>query len=290
MPWTELYPRTLDDLYSVLNRISDARLYVFRGQACASWNNLRPSLHRVLGEGRIPAEQIDLEAAAIREFRRYGRSLLQVSELDYLDRILGSITLMQHYGAPTRLLDWTLSPWVACYFAVREDSDDDAAIWAFNRQELERANESNRRSDSRDFAAFKDLLEAATVDDWAWHATHSGPYIDMIRYEFANPQMGAQQSLFTICGQLIHHDDALQQSLPLPWQFVRVIVPKQHKRDLRHRLFRMNVAALNLFPTVDGVGRHISEALQSGFPLGNEGLLRNLEARARRRSTAASKP
>jgi FRG domain len=289
MPWTELYPRTLDDVYSVLNRISDARLYVFRGQASASWKNLRPSLHRVLGEGRTTAEQIDLEAAAIREFRRHGRSLLQVSELDYFNLILGSVTLMQHYGAPTRLLDWTLSPWVACYFAVREDRDEDAAIWAFNRQELDRANHSNRRSHLRDFAAFQGLLSAASVADWAWHAANSGPYIDMFRYEYANPQMGAQQSLFTICGTLMHHDDALQRSLSLPWQLVRVIVPKQHKRELRHQLFRMNVGALNLFPSVDGVGRHISEALQSGFPLGDEGLLWSLEARARRRSSASRK-
>jgi hypothetical protein len=112
----------------------------------------------------------------------------------------------------------------------------------------------------------------------------------MFRYEYANPQMGAQQSLFTICGTLMHHDDALQRSLSQPWQLVRVIVPKQHKRELRHQLFRMNVGALNLFPSVDSAGRHISEALQSGFPLGDEGWLWNLEAQARRRSSASSKP
>lgn len=286
MAWTELYPRSLDDLHRVLNRISDARDYVFRGQASAAWKNLKPSLHRVLGDDKSTGEQIGLETAAIREFRRHGRSLLQVSELDYFKLILGSVTLMQHYGAPTRLLDWTLSPWVACYFAVREDHDDDAAIWAFNRSELDRANHARGLARLRDFISFRELLSAATVDDWAWYAESSGPYIDMFRYEYANAQMGAQQSLFTVCGKLLHHEEALKRSLPEPWQTVRVIVPKVHKRELRHQLFRMNVGALNLFPSVDGVGRHISEALLSGFPLGDEGLFWNLEARARRRKPA----
>lgn len=283
MPWTELFPKTLDDLYGVLNKIADTQIYVFRGHASASWPHLVPSIHRVLGRGTL-GDQIVHEAAAIRAFRRHGRSLLHVSELDYLRRILDSITLMQHYGAPTRLLDWTLSPWVACYFAMQEHRDEDAAIWTFNRDDLDKANHSHRKSRSRDFARFAELASAATVEDWAWSAMRAGPYIGTFRYEYANPQMGAQQSLFTISGKLGEdHDIALARSLPEPWQTLRVIVSKSHKENLRRRLFRMNVAALNLFPSIDGVGRHIREALQSDFPLGDEGLLWNLEARVRRR-------
>jgi FRG domain len=283
MPWTELYPQTLDDLYLVLNKIADTQVYVFRGHACATWTHLVPSIHRILGSGTL-GEQIVLEAAAIRAFRRHGRSLLHVSELDYLRRILDSITLMQHYGAPTRLLDWTLSPWVACYFAVQDHHEEDASIWTFNRDELDKRNHTHRKSRSSDFARFAELASASTVEDWAWSAMRAGPYIGTFRYEFANPQMGAQQSLFTISGQLgDDHDIALARSLPESWQTLRVIVSKSHKEALRRRLFRMNVGALNLFPSIDGVGRHIRDALQSRFPLGDEGLLWNLQARARKK-------
>ncbi len=54
--------------------------------------------------------------------------------------------LMQHYGAPTRFLDFTLSPWVACYFAAEEAEPGPAStigaecvepvIWAVDRAEL----------------------------------------------------------------------------------------------------------------------------------------------------------
>src|SRR5258707_15269530 len=115
---------------------------MFRGHSSAEWQHLEPSLHRQLGPDRSLAEGVFVEANAIRTFRRHARSLLLPSELTYFDRILDSITLMQHYGAPTRLLDWTLSPWVACYFAVQapNESKADAAIWSFNSKELRQQN------------------------------------------------------------------------------------------------------------------------------------------------------
>ena len=195
------------------------------------------------------------------------------------------MTLMQHYGAPTRLLDWTLSPWVACYFAAQdaENADkEDAAIWAFNREQLDKANHLNRRS--RDFARFRDLASAATVDDWAWAAMRAGPYISTFRYQYANAQMGAQQSLFTISGQLgDDHDLALARSLPEEGQTLKIIIPQSCKTALRPRLFLMNVSPLSLFPSIDGVGRHIREAIQCEFPLGDEGLVWNLVERVTHR-------
>jgi hypothetical protein len=46
---------------------------------------------------------------------------------------------MQHYGAPTRLQDWTRSPFIAAYFAYREDHGCDAALWAIQAYFCRRA-------------------------------------------------------------------------------------------------------------------------------------------------------
>ena len=52
------------------------------------------------------------------------------------NEVLDWLALMQHYGAPTRLLDWTRSPYVALYFAL-EKADKESAVWAINREWLE---------------------------------------------------------------------------------------------------------------------------------------------------------
>lgn len=59
-------------------------------------------------------------------------------ELNYLihpDRVV-CMTLMQHYGAPTRLLDWSQSGAIAAYFACVDKRHLDGTIWWINEREV----------------------------------------------------------------------------------------------------------------------------------------------------------
>ena len=103
--------------------------WLYRGQASASWP-LATSIQRRLDRLVVPPpERAALEQRLIREFHRaYHQYATRIpadsSPIEWL-------SLMQHHGAPTRLLDFTYSVYVAAYFAV-EAADADSVIWAVN--------------------------------------------------------------------------------------------------------------------------------------------------------------
>jgi hypothetical protein len=103
----------------------------FRGQSCASWD-LVPSAYRPL----IPflqkpdfdpscADQVERDT--YRDFAIKARKDLK-GVLDILERL----SLAQHHGVPTRLLDWTSESAIAAYFSVFGGDHGDCAIWCLN--------------------------------------------------------------------------------------------------------------------------------------------------------------
>src|SRR3954452_13702313 len=90
---------------------------VFRGLARSSYSNVS-SLARLSGEFER------LERHLIRNFRKYAhREAPGPTTWDWM-------SLAQHHGLPTRLLDWTFSPLVALHFATASWPDDDAVLLA----------------------------------------------------------------------------------------------------------------------------------------------------------------
>jgi FRG domain-containing protein len=90
---------------------------VFRGLARSGYSNL----HSL---GRLGDNYQQLERHLIRNFRKYAHRERPGPTLwDWL-------SLAQHHGLPTRLLDWTFSPFVAAHFATATSPEEEAIVWA----------------------------------------------------------------------------------------------------------------------------------------------------------------
>ena len=103
--------------------------WLFRGQANFDWG-LGTSLRRAFMSAGVadPAQRAHFENSSIGFFK--DRARLHLPQQPEENDLLGWLALMQHYNAPTRLQDWTRSPFVAAYFAYREDHGCDTALWA----------------------------------------------------------------------------------------------------------------------------------------------------------------
>jgi hypothetical protein len=99
-------------------------ILLWRGQSDAAWA-LRPRLSAIweTSSGDFQAT----EQKMFQEFRQAAPFLLPSASTNDWDRL----SIAAHYGMKTRLLDWTVNPMVALWFALAKPKDVDAAVWSF---------------------------------------------------------------------------------------------------------------------------------------------------------------
>jgi hypothetical protein len=126
------YKISLNNLNQFLT-IKDLYSFVFRGQSDASWD-LSSSLERWINKFNLVIKDFSFyERWMLDDFKK--KIHLYSPNFKLPENNFEWLSVMQHYGAPTRLLDFTSSFYIACYFALI-DSNTQASIWAINRHAL----------------------------------------------------------------------------------------------------------------------------------------------------------
>jgi hypothetical protein len=235
--------------------------YVFRGQADHTWG-LRPSLLR-LQDTRTRAEFVAIETMLLSHFQSQAHLLTPDSiALDPKD-ITSWWTLMQHHGAPTRLLDWTASAYVAAYFAVCEYPHVDGAIWFFHPDRV------HTRTTELGLPSLEDALQPRTG---LFTRPNEERHILVLERKTKIQRMVTQQAGFTLASDVLaDHADLLGSLLVTDSKNVwrgKLIIPALKKIEFLSKLHRANVTGLSLFPGIDGLGRTLRDlAIMNAQPL-----------------------
>jgi hypothetical protein len=221
---------------------------LYRGHADSRWG-LKSSLLRIGEEYGLDDEELpEIELMARHEFEAQAHLFVPPTLLRVTTTLGDWWALMQHYGAPTRLLDWTLSPFVAAYFAVRESPLTEGTVWWLNSEGFRWMRVSNT-----------DPLRRQR--SWVQFEADPNPVLFVMDSQLRHERMIAQQGVFTVCNHpRVTHDMAIQQMLlGFRAQNTRWDIPAGLKQEFLGYLRMMNVTARSLFPGLDGLGRAVAE-------------------------------
>jgi FRG domain len=233
--------------------------WAFRGHSDASWQ-LESTLARRFKTAKIdPRAWHEQEGRILRIFQRKAHLFLDHIPPD--KDSLRWLALMQHHGAPTRLLDFTWSPYVAAFFAL-EWATTDAAIWAINPPALRRPISLIVDGEKKEVRPFEIRLRREPIEDGEtyyrrYFLKNEHSFVVLDEPHIMNQRIIAQSGTFVIPSTLAKPVNEIVNEYPNPTDVLVKFVLST--RDIRERamleLYTMNITHYTLFPGIDGLAR-----------------------------------
>ena len=227
--------------------------YVYRGLSDQSYR-LDTSLMRLGG----PYEK--LEHHLLRNFQKYAhRSAAPGSS------VWNWLAVAQHHGLPTRLLDWTYSPYAGLHFATAnlQHFDRDGVIWCVHYVRTNEFLPPQLKSliveeGSNVFTA--EMLSEVCTSLYEFDQLQKKPFLAWFEPPSLDERIVNQHALFSLMSSPTSlMDDWLEDH---PEYFYKIIIPKEIKWEIRDKLDQANITERLLFPGLAGLStwlkRHYS--------------------------------
>lgn len=258
----EIKITSLEDLIQSLNKLPNN--FIYRGHADADWR-LESSLERIIGKTWSADKARKFEDFSLKQFRPkfhlYDRhNTVPNSKLAWL-------AIMQHHGVPTRLLDFSESPYVALYFALeayQPQNEKDFAVIAIDYSSL--LDQSLKEIQKKD-GGFNETRSTLTEKQ----DTVFEEIVDRFSYDIAwiaepdvlNARLDRQAGSFLLSGNREKRIEEILVSATYEgvsmWKF-----------RVDHRLYsaafallrKMNINSKSLYGDVDGLARMIRMQMQ----------------------------
>lgn len=248
--WSEYIQLTLSSNY-----VS----WAFRGQADSSWS-IQSTLTRYLKDFKVHQDAWEhQEERIIRIFKRKAHHYLKNVPAD--NDIMQWLSLMQHHGAPTRLIDFTWSPFVAAFFALQRATKE-CSVWAiypagFDYQlEIELPN-GNIIQPKQLWPSTYDIFKSSFLSSSVEFAVQGEP-------NAMNDRLIAQSGTFAVPSVLYKPLEEILLNYPNPENvIVKFILNTERVRDEAMGYFHVtNINESTLFPGIDGMAKSLAYELE----------------------------
>lgn len=241
--------------------------WLFRGESkCRGLNNekgnlFETSLNRAFNESGEGGDILKFEDKLNREFKR--KCSQYISKTPSYDNWVEWLAFMQHYGAPTRLLDWTYSFFIAVYFALEnaKDYNNECCVWAIDYQwlsgQFEGSNNENEQNIYEDLEKREKLLKKEIFDFPQKRVYTVNPGI-------FNERLIIQQGVFLCPGDMsVTFAENLAEHFSgnnSKGKIIKYAIDTKKRNELLRKLHRMNINRASLFPGIDGFAKSIGMA------------------------------
>lgn len=202
---------------------------------------------------RLGGEFAHLEKHIMRNFRKYAfrTGLNPHSIWDWL-------SVAQHHGLPTRLLDWTHSPLCAMHFATAniEKFSLDGAIWMVDyvevHKQLPKALKDQLSHEGADVFT-TEMISDTVISLNELPKMAASPFAFFFEPPSMDDRIVNQFALFSMMTDSTARLDDWLMKHPECWR--KIIIPAELKWEIRDKLDQSNITERVLFPGLDGLSR-----------------------------------
>lgn len=212
---------------------------------------------------RLGHDCAQVEGHLLRNFKKYAlRNLVERDSFWYW------LSVAQHHGLPTRLMDWTFSPYVALHFVTADTEcyDRDGVIWCVDykqvHQQLPEALHDALLEEGADVFTIDMLRSIGSLREFDTQADK--PFALFFEPPSIDDRIVNQYALFSVVSSPTTGMNSWLKQWPDAYR--KIAIAKELKWEIRDKLDQANINERVLFPGLDGLSRWLKrQYLQPQF-------------------------